>query len=100
MSIEDLYRISECLCPDYTKMCAHFEGLVVRVDDTEAASRMLATTHRSEEPFLVLGPDVEAQCNCGKHTVVGWEDKIRPFLDLPSAEVEFHKQEEILIRSH
>ena len=92
-----LERASECsVCPAPVVRCAHFEGQVVRLAVHTKDNKLAG--HVTMAPItLVVGTDSPAVCGI-KHRVTNPHTFYEPFPDLPSAEAEFHRLEEELIR--
>ena len=91
-------RVSECtVCPPFTALCAHFGELIVRVDDIKLARSLVSVQHHARKDFTLVGPGREKGCICKQHSIITTPN-LAEFPDLPSAQAEFRRREEEMLR--
>ena len=86
---------SECtVCPSWVVRCAHLGDQSVRLSVEDGS--LVPSGHYASHPIQVVIGKLMT-CVCGGHTIVDGPPA-QPFPDLPSAEAEFYRREEELLR--
>ena len=87
----------ECtVCPPWA-VCAHFEGLVIRLCDDELAREILAVEHSHILGRFQVLTGVPVECWCGEHTVLDESEERFLSPSLPAAQAEFRAREAKLL---